>query len=274
MKIVFTKMHGLGNDFVVIDGRQYKLANPRKAAKQLCDRRFGIGADQLLVLSRSRKADCGMKIHNADGSEVGMCGNGLRCLAKYIHDEKISAKSEIRVETASGIQTVTLGSRGRITVNMGPPILKGKEIPVNLSGRIINRPIRIDGKEFRATCVSMGNPHCVIFVDDVHSFPVEKYGPLIEKNNLFPKKTNVEFVHVLSHTEVEMRVWERGAGETMACGSGACAVAVASVLNGWTERKMKVKLKGGVLDIEWSREKEGVLMTGPAETVFKGEIEI
>jgi len=274
MKLQFTKMHGLGNDFIFVDGRKFRIPNPKKTIKELCNRRLGIGADQVLILGKSRKADFRMEIYNADGGSVEMCGNGLRCLARFVTDEKLTSKSEIRVETPAGVQSVKVLSRGRVTVDMGEPIVKGREIPVNLSGRVINRPIRVDGKEFRATCLSMGNPHCVIFVDDPAAFPVEKYGPMIEKHNLFPRKTNVEFVRVHSDHEIEMRVWERGAGETLACGSGACAAAVASVLNGFTDRKVDVKLRGGVLQIEWNKETGHVLMTGPAETVFKGEIEI
>ncbi len=271
-------MHAIGNDFVVIDntkgGRKKKLANPKKAAKLLCDRRYGIGADQLLILEKSRKADFFMRVYNADGSEVGMCGNGIRCLAKYAFDEKLTAKKEIRVETPAGIQVARVTGRNKVVVDMGSPILRGREIPVNLSGRVINRPIRVDGKEMRATCVSMGNPHCVIFVDEPKTFPVEKMGPVLERHHIFPKRTNVEFVKVVSPTQVEMRVWERGAGETLACGSGACAVVVASVLNNHTGREVRVKLLGGELDVEWRREDDHVYMTGAAETVFRGEIEI
>ncbi len=277
MKIQFTKMHGTGNDFIVVDARRSKIANLKKVAKDLCNRRFGIGADQLLVIEKSRKADVFMRIYNADGSEVGMCGNGIRCLTKYINDEK-TIKKELTVETPSGVQKARVvgksASGAKITVDMGKPLLKGNEIPVKLSGRVINRPIRVDGKEIRATCVSMGNPHCILFVDDPRTYPVEKMGPTIEKSHLFPKKTNVEFVQVLSSDEIFMRVWERGSGETLACGSGACAAVVASALNTQTGRKVKVNLLGGVLDIEWSREDDHVYMTGPAETVFKGEIEI
>ncbi len=275
MKIVFSKMQGLGNDFIFIDGRKLKLANPRALARQLCDRRFGIGADQLLILASSRKADFAMRIHNADGSEVGMCGNGLRALARFVQRGGLSVKTELRIETKSGIQVARLLPKGRVRVDMGKPILKAREIPVHLSGRVINRPIRLDGRgEVRGTCVSMGNPHCVLFVDDLKSTPVEKIGPALEKNNLFPQKTNVEFVRVLSTREIEMRVWERGAGETLACGSGACAAVVASVLNGHTERDVRVQLPGGALDISWNREDDHVYMTGPAELVYKGEIEV
>lgn len=267
-------MHGLGNDFVFVDGRRWKIPNPRKAARFLCERRHGVGADQLLILGSSRKADFRMEIYNADGSQAEMCGNGLRCLAKFVRDEKLSTKKEVRIETAAGIQVVRLLSAKKVRVDMGEPILKSREIPVNLSGRVINRPIRVDGKELRATCLSMGNPHCVIFTEDLEKYPVEKMGPVIENHNLFPEKTNVEFVKILSAKDVLMRVWERGAGETLACGSGACAAAVASILNGFTDRKVDVKLRGGVLHIEWDRKTGHVLMTGPAETVFKGEVEV
>jgi len=274
MKIQFTKMHGLGNDFLVIDGRKFKIPNLKKTARFLCDRRFGVGADQILLLGSSRKADFQMEIYNADGSQVEMCGNGLRCLAKFVSDQKFSKKREISIETPAGIQKVKILSRNRFEVDMGEPILKGMQIPVRLSGRVINRLIRVDGREIRATCVSMGNPHCVVFVDNPATYPVEKIGPMIEKQNLFPKRTNVEFVKVHSESEIEMRVWERGAGETLACGSGACAGVVASVLNGLTGRKVEVKLPGGLLQIEWDRESNHVLMVGPAETVFTGEIEL
>jgi diaminopimelate epimerase len=274
MKIQFTKMQGIGNDFVFIDGRRFKLSNPKKIAKILCDRRYGVGADQVLVLGKSRKADFSMQIYNADGGEAEMCGNGLRCLAKFVRDEKLTTKKEVSIETKSGIQTAEIVSVNRVTVDMGEPILRGKEIPVNLSGRVINRPLRVEGHEFRVTCVSVGNPHCVIFVEDLAKVNLAKYGPLIEKHNLFPKRVNVEFVRVNSAREIEMRVWERGAGETLACGSGACAAAVASVLNGFTDRTLNVKLAGGMLHIEWDKESGHLFMTGPAEVVFRGEIEI
>lgn len=274
MKLQFTKMEGLGNDFIFIDGRRSKIPALKKMAKRLCDRRFGIGADQILVLGNSKKADFSMEIYNADGSEVEMCGNGLRGLARYVSEHKLSRKSEFQVETRAGVQTVRVLSRNRFLIDMGEPILKGPQIPVRLSGRVINRTIRVNGQEIRVTCVSMGNPHCVLFVEDVQKAPVEKWGPMIEKSQLFPKRTNVEFAQVVSHTHIKMRVWERGAGETLACGSGACAVAVAGVLNGSSDRKVDVELTGGTLQIEWNRATNHVLMTGPAETVFEGEIEV
>lgn len=266
-------MHGLSNDFVFVDGRNLKNVNFRKISPQLCHRRTGVGADQVLVLGTSKEADFRMDIYNPDGSQVEMCGNGLRCLAKYVVDHKLTRKNEIKVETKAGIQTAKALSRNRYLIDMGAPILKAKDIPVKLSGRVINRPIRVDGKEFRVTCISMGNPHCVIFVDNLEAASVEKNGSLIEKYNLFPQRVNVEFVKVHTSSEIEMRVWERGAGETQACGSGACAAVVAASLNGFTDREVEVRLRGGILQINWSRENGHVLMTGPAETVFEGEME-
>ncbi len=274
MKLLFTKMQGAGNDFIVIDGRKGALPNPKKTIRRLCDRRLGIGADQVLVLKNSRKADFRMEIFNPDGAEAEMCGNGLRAIARYIKDQKFSAKPALKVETRAGVQRVESQGRNRYRVDMGEPILKGKLIPVNLAGRVINRPIRVDGKVFRITCVSMGNPHCVVCVDDLKDFPIALYGPMLEKHHLFPKRTNVEFVRVLGPHEIEMRVWERGAGETLACGSGACAAVVASAMNSLTDRRVEVKLTGGTLQIEWPREDNHVYMTGPAETVFQGEIEV
>lgn len=274
MKFQFTKMHGLGNDFIVVDGRKTRLPNPKRVAKDLCRRRLGIGADQLLILKSSKKADFRMEIYNADGGQVEMCGNGIRCMAKFIRDLKVKDKQTLTIETLTGIQTIQVLPRGRFLVDMGKPILKGREIPVHLSGRVINRPIRTEGREFRVTCVSMGNPHAVVFSEDIATLPVEKQGPMIEKHHLFPKKTNVEFVKVVSDREIQMRVWERGAGETLACGSGACAAVVAAVLNGFTEREVKAHLPGGALDIAWDRDSGHVRMIGPAETVFSGEIEI
>lgn len=267
-------MHGLGNDFVLIDGTRFKLPNPRKNARFLCDRRLGIGADQLLLLGPSRRADFRMQVFNADGSQAEMCGNGLRCLAKYLRDGRKIRGRELTVETAAGLQKIRTLSSRRYRVDMGIPALKGSEIPVRLSGRVINRPLRVEEKEFRMTCVSMGNPHCVLFVDELRDFPVSKLGRSIEGHPLFPKRTNVEFVKVRSAREIEMRVWERGVGETQACGSGACAAMVASVLNGLSDRKVDVKLLGGTLRVEWDRADGHVYLSGPAETVFQGEIEL
>ncbi|MBI2982347.1 MAG: diaminopimelate epimerase [Deltaproteobacteria bacterium] len=270
----FVKMHGLGNDFIFINGIRVRFPNPGKNSRFLCDRRKGIGADQLLIVGKSKKADFMMEIYNADGSRVEMCGNGIRCLGKYVIDEKLTSKKELTVETLAGIQKIKALSKDRYTVDMGEPILKGNEIPVKLKGRVINRPIRLEGREYRVTCVSMGNPHCVLFVDELKKQPVTELGPLLEHFYLFPKGTNVEFVNVLSSRQIEMRTWERGAGETLACGSGACAAVVAGRLNHLTENNVSVKLMGGSLDIEWSRSDNHIYMTGPAATVYKGEVEI
>jgi len=230
MKIPFTKMHGIGNDFIVIDCRDGKLGVRREEsgalAKRLCDRRFGIGADQILLLHDSDKADFLMRIFNADGSEVEMCGNGIRCFAKYIWDRKLSRKSVLEIETAAGIIKPEK-SGDLVKVDMGAPVLDGRQIPVDLEGLIKDYPLTIEDKTFTITCVSMGNPHAVIFVDDVDRFDVKRFGPRIETHRLFPKKINVEFVQAVDQKTLRMRVWERGAGETMACGTGASAAAVA-----------------------------------------------
>lgn len=269
----FTKMEGSGNDFIIFNNTKWQLKTANKTAKHLLDRHFGVGGDQMLIILPSKKADFRLKIFNPDGSEAETCGNGLRCVAKYVLDEKMTVKKEITFETLGGITTVkSLGKNFR--VNMGEPLLKGKDIPVHLSGRIINRPLKLDSREFRITCISMGNPHCVIFVDDIENFPVEKFGPLIETNHIFPKRTNVEFSSVTSREHIKVRTWERGAGETLSCGSGACATAVAAVLNGFTGREVVIDERGGKLHVTWDKETNKVLITGPAETVFTGEVEV
>jgi len=284
MKILFTKMHGLGNDFVLIDCRGKKLGTGSEEsgelARKLCHRRFGIGADQVLLLHTSKLADFKMTIFNADGSEVEMCGNGIRCFAKYIWDRGLSEKAILSVETVAGIIRPQRAGQ-LVKVDMGEPVLEGRLIPVNLPPHlpltkggqrgVIDFPLKIDDKEFKITAVSMGNPHAVIFVDDVEVFAVEKYGPLIEKHRHFPKRTNVEFIQVLDSERIRMRVWERGAGETMACGTGASAAVVAAGLKGYTGRRVKVLLAGGELLIEW-KEDNHVYMTGPAVEVFEGSI--
>lgn len=278
-------MHGLGNDFVLIDGRDKAISDRLSAigelSKRFCDRRFGIGADQLLLLSPSTVADFRMRIFNADGGEVEMCGNGIRCLAKYIWDRGLSRNSIIGVETLAGIiKPERVGDLVR--VDMGMPILEPEKIPVKISqqsalgsqgSRMIDYPLQIEDREFKITCVSMGNPHAVIVVDNVSEFPVAYYGPLIEKHPLFPKRTNVEFIELSGPTEISMRVWERGSGETLACGTGACAVAVAAHLKGLAERDVVVRLAGGDLSIAWAEDGH-VYMTGPATEVFNGEIDI
>ncbi len=269
----FTKMHALGNDFIVIDAREHKLTEPGEIARKLCRRRFGVGADQMLALERSEIADFKMLIYNADGSEVEMCGNGIRCLAKYIWDRMLSASETLEIETLAGIiRPRREGSMVR--VDMGEPVLEGSLIPTKLEGRVTDYPLEVKDRKFLITCVSMGNPHAVIFVDNVLDFPIIRYGPAIENNPLFPKRTNVEFIQIMNRTEFRMRVWERGAGETMACGTGASASMVAAVIKGLIERKVTVHLKGGDLLIEWSEADNRVYMTGPAEEVFEGEIKI
>ena len=291
MRLHFTKMHGLGNDFILIDCREQtcpsESSDLRDFSRRLCDRRFGIGADQILLLHNSGKADFRMQILNADGSEVEMCGNGIRCLARYIWDRKLSEKNVLEIETLAGIIRPER-SLDMVKVDMGEPILEAEKIPVRLSqqshpphpsfskggvGMIIDYPLKIADREFMITCVSMGNPHAVIFVEDVAGFPVAHYGRLIETHSLFPKKTNVEFIQVMNRREIKMRVWERGAGETTACGTGASAAAVASALKGFTEKTVTVHLTGGDLLIERAANNH-IYMTGPAEQVFEGHVEM
>lgn len=282
MTLRFTKMHGLGNDFVLIDCRDKAVSDQLSAfsdlSKRLCHRRFGIGADQALLLYPSIIADFKMMIFNADGSEVEMCGNGIRCFAKYIWDRGLSNKEILSVETAAGIIRPERAGQ-MVKVDMGEPVFEPEKIPVNLplakegQGEAIDFPLKIQDKEFKITCVSMGNPHAVIFVDDIDGFDVKRYGLLIENHELFPKRINVEFVQVIDSGSLRMRVWERGAGETMACGTGASAAAVASGLKGFTGRRVNVLLAGGELLIEW-REDNHVYMTGPAVEVFEGSIKL
>ena len=271
MKLRFTKMHGLGNDFILIDAREQDLPQLSAFCREYSDRRFGIGFDQALILYPSRSADFRMDIYNADGSQVEMCGNGIRCFAKYIWDRGISGKSELAVETLAGIiRPVKKGDL--IQVDMGEPILDGPSIPVNLEGTVKGYTLRIEDMDFPVTCVSMGNPHAVIFMEEVKSFPIDKYGPKIEHHPLFPKRINVEFVRVDNKEEITVRVWERGAAETLACGTGACASAVASHLNGHTGREVTVHLPGGDLQINWDERDNHVYMTGAAAEVYSGEV--
>ena len=269
-------MHGLGNDFVLIDCRDKTVSDELSAisdiSKRLCHRRFGVGADQVLLLYPSNVADFKMVIFNADGSEVEMCGNGIRCFAKYIWDRKLSDKEVLSVETAAGI--IRPERRGQmVKVDMGEPVLEGRLIPVNLDGMVKDFPLIIEDKEFKITAVSMGNPHAVIFVEDVDGFDLKRYGPKIENHGLFPRRINVEFIQVLDSERIRMRVWERGAGETMACGTGASAAGVAASLKGFTGRRVNVMLAGGDLLIEWNEDNH-VYMTGPAVEVFEGSIEL
>jgi diaminopimelate epimerase len=271
-EIHFTKMHGCGNDFVLINCLEEKVEELGKLAKKLAHRRFGIGADQILIVSRSKVADFKMEIYNADGSQVEMCGNGIRCFAKYVYDRGLTQKQELRVETLGGIVRPRL-IENQVEVDMGEPVLEGRKIPVNADGTILNYPLEVDGVSYQVSCVSMGNPHCVLYVDDVGSLDVGGIGPHFEHNPFFPKRVNTEFVEILGLDEVKMRVWERGAGETWACGSGACAVGVAGALTGKTARKIMVHLLGGDLKIEW-RSDNHVYMTGGAEEVFEGTFKL
>lgn len=272
MKITFTKMHGLGNDFIVIDCRAKNILNLSKTLKRLGDRRFGVGFDQALILRKSRKADFRMDIYNSDGTRVEMCGNGIRCFANYIWSRKLSKKDRLDIETLAGI--IRPEKAGKLVkVDMGEPILEGSLIPVRHKGGILNLLLRIADKKFDVTCVSMGNPHCVIFVEDVDAYPVAEHGPLIETDGFFPKRTNVEFIEVIDSKNLKMRVWERGSGETLACGTGACAATVAASLRGVSGRSVTVRLRGGILKINWAKDNH-VYMTGPAQEVFTGTVVI
>lgn len=273
----FTKMQGLGNDYVYVNCFKEKIDNPPELAQRISDRHFGVGSDGLIMINPSDKADFEMEMYNADGSRGEMCGNGIRCVAKYVYDYGLTDKTSISVETLGGIKyldlTVQDGKVKLVKVNMGRPELAPSKVPVAAEGdRAVDEPITVDGKEYRMTCVSMGNPHAVIFTDrDIRELPLEEIGPKFENHERFPKRVNTEFVRVLDRRTAEMRVWERGSGETLACGTGACAVAVACVLNGLTEDEVTVRLLGGDLQIKWDRENDIVYMTGPAEVVFDGE---
>ncbi|MFC4778365.1 diaminopimelate epimerase [Paenibacillus sp. GCM10023252] len=274
----FTKMHGLGNDFVVIAGEQELPANAAELAVDVCNRFFGIGADGLVYILPSEKADFRMRIMNSDGSEAEQCGNAIRCVAKYVYDHKLTSQEEITIETlGAGVQKVQLtvdnGVVQKVRVDMGEPILNGLQVPTTVDAeQVVEHPIEVDGQQFRFTAVSMGNPHCVIYVDDAVNFDLAQWGPKLETHPMFPRKINVEFVTVKSRSHTDMRVWERGAGPTLACGTGACATVVASVLNGLTDRTATVSLKGGDLLIEWNETDNHVYMTGPAAEVYRGSL--
>lgn len=275
----FTKMHGLGNDYIYVNCFDQKIDNPGELARKLSDRHFGIGSDGLVLILPSEKADFRMRMFNSDGSEAEMCGNAIRCVGKFVYDNRLTDKKTITVETLAGIKTLEMTEKDGIImlvrVDMGEPILEPARIPVKTDKDIfISEKIDVSGQYFNVTCVSMGNPHAIAYVDDVDNFPVDKIGPLLENHQLFPKRINAEFVQVIDRNTLKMRVWERGAGETMACGTGACAVLVASVLNGITERRAAVKLLGGDLFIEWDEKTNKVFKTGPATTVFEGVIHI
>ncbi|MDF2989474.1 MAG: diaminopimelate epimerase [Eubacterium sp.] len=275
----FTKMQGLGNDYIYVDCTRETLTNPSETAKKVSDRHFGIGSDGLVLILPSQTADFRMRMFNSDGSESEMCGNAIRCVGKYVYDNRLTEKKVVNIETLAGIKILTLTVENRqvvlVRVDMGEPILVPRDIPVDSDkDRFISEPIVIDNHEFKVTAVSMGNPHAVSYIDDVDNFPLSEIGPKMETNKLFPRKVNSEFVQIIDRTTLKMRVWERGAGETLACGTGACAVLVASVLNNVSERAAAIKLLGGDLFIEWSENDNHVYMTGPAVKVFDGEINI
>ena len=275
----FTKMQGLGNDYVYVNCFKETIENPPEMAKKVSNRNFGIGSDGLIMINPSNVADFEMEMYNADGSRSEMCGNGIRCVGKYVYDYGLTEKEHISVETLAGIKyldlTVEDGKVKLVKVDMGSPELVPENIPIVADGnRVIDEPINVNGTEYRMTGVSMGNPHAVVYVEDVKGLDIETIGPAFENHERFPNRVNTEFVKVLDRNTVEMRVWERGSGETMACGTGACAVAVACILNGFTEDKVTVKLLGGDLQIEWDKEADKIYMTGPAEVSFDGEINL
>jgi diaminopimelate epimerase len=275
MKVQFWKMHGLGNDFIVVGNREGKIndAEAPELARRLCERRLSVGADGLLLLSNSTLADVKMRIFNADGSEAEMCGNGIRCVAKYCYENNIVRKSAIAVETFAGIKQAWLTTENHdvksVKVDMGTAIFERSAIPMHGEGTFIDQELQVDGERYKVTCLSVGNPHCVVFVPEVEAFPVEVVGPKIENHSLFPKKTNVEFVQVLNENELRVRVWERGCGETFACGTGACAAVAAGKRLGKVSGKVTVHLVGGDLSIDHA---ERLLMSGPAEKVFEGKL--
>lgn len=275
--IKFTKMHGLGNDYVYIDAINQNIENESEMAKFVSDRHFGIGSDGLILICKSDIADFKMRMFNSNGSEAEMCGNGIRCVGKFVYDKGFTNKTEVRIETLAGIKTLILnikdGKVDTVRVDMGEPILNPEEIPViSKENPVKNLVLEADKKEFRFTCVSMGNPHAITIVNNIEKFEVEKYGKILEIDKAFPKKSNIEFIEIIDRKNIKMRVWERGTGETLACGTGACATAVACIINELTERKVKIELLGGNLEIEWNNKDNHVYMTGPATTVFEGEI--
>ena len=273
----FTKMHGAGNDFVVLDGLRYALPPIEPLAALLCDRHLGIGADQLLVVRPGASADFRMEIWNADGSQVEMCANGIRAFYKYLRDHGHTDRAEISVETLSGVVRPRWAGSDRVTVDMGRPILAPSKIPTTLGagdGPVLDVPLAVEGETLRVSSVSMGNPHAVIYVEDVDGAPVERWGRIIESHPAFPNRVNVEFVRVEDRGRIAQRTWERGTGETLACGSGACAVAVVSMLRGVVDRAVRIELRGGVLEIAWPADDAHVEMTGPAAEVFTGVIQL
>lgn len=279
--IKFTKMQGLGNDYVYIDcySQNVNLGNISDLAKFMSNRHFGIGSDGIILICKSDVADFKMRMFNFDGSEAEMCGNGIRCVGKFVYDKGLTNKETVKIETLAGIKILNLnvknGKVETVKVDMGEPILEQEKIPVEFDKTPVkDLLIKVLDKEFNFTCVSMGNPHAIAIIENTKDFEIEKYGPILEIDKHFPRKSNIEFIEIIDKSNVKMRVWERGSGETLACGTGACATAVACILNGFTNRKVNVELLGGTLEIEWDEETNHVFMTGPAVTVFEGEIEI
>lgn len=284
----FTKMHGCGNDYVYVDCTKEVIPNISETAIRVSDRHFGIGSDGLILIKASDVADFEMDMYNADGSRGKMCGNGIRCVAKYVYDHGLTDKTTITVNTLSGIKTLQLtiedGKVSKVRVDMGEPELIPAQVPVKASvlglaydrrKAIVAEPLEIKGRSYDITCVSMGNPHCITFIEeDVRNFPLEAVGPVFEKHELFPERVNTEFINVIDKDHLRMRVWERGSGETLACGTGACAVAVASYLNGFTGRSVDIELLGGHLEVVYDEKTNHVFMTGPATEVFSGEIDL
>lgn len=277
--IKFTKMQGLGNDYVYIDCINQNIENESELARFVSNRNFGIGSDGLILICKSDVADFKMRMFNSDGSEAEMCGNGIRCVGKFVYDKGLTNQKNITIETLAGIKELILNTKeGKVEtvrVDMGEPILHPDKIPV-ISEEIPvrNLELKAEDKEFKFTCVSMGNPHAITFVNNVKEFDVHKYGKIVEINKIFPRKTNVEFAEIVDKRNIKMRVWERGAGETLACGTGACATLVACFLNGFTDRTANIELLGGVLNIKWDKNDNHVYMTGPAVTVFEGTLDL
>jgi diaminopimelate epimerase len=277
----FTKMQGCGNDYVYVDGakEQIALEDKPELVRRLSDRHFGIGSDGVIFINPASEADFEMEMYNMDGSRSEMCGNGIRCVAKFVYDKGLTDKTSLSIVSCGKIKYIDLtvedGKVSLVKVNMGAPILEAAQVPVvSENEQVIDEAIEVEGKEYKMTCVSMGNPHAIVFMDNVADLQIEKIGPFFENHDRFPNRTNTEFIKIIDDHTVEMRVWERGSGETLACGTGACATVVACVLNGLTGDEVTVKLLGGDLHIKWDREENLVYMTGPAEIVFEGEVEI
>lgn len=272
----FTKMQGCGNDYVYINGFTEKIGDKPAFVRAVSDRHFGVGGDGAIFINPSEEADFEMEMYNADGTRAEMCGNGIRCVAKYVYDKGLTDREQISIASFGNVKYVDLyvenGLVRSVKVNMGAPVLEAKKVPVKSAmERSVDEPITVNGKEYRMTCVSMGNPHAVVFMENIAELDIASIGPLFENHEVFPNRTNTEFVEVVDRTHVNMRVWERGTGETLACGTGCCATVAACVLNGLTEDEVTVRVLGGEIDIRWDRNKNLIYMTGPAETVFEGE---